>query len=120
MKRSCPDYSTLRQRLRFLVADASQPQHNNLALFVFGLLSTWHVHLRKIALALPIPGNLKNGLQRLERFLSNPAVVATAWYKGVARAVLARFAQCQLDLIMDATDLGERHPMLFVAARYRG
>ena len=93
---------------------------HNLALFVFGRLATWHVHLPKIALALPIPGDLKNGVQRLERFLQNPAVLATDWYKGVARAVLARFASGPLDLIMDATDLDDRHPMLFVAARYRG
>jgi hypothetical protein len=120
MKRSCHDYITLRQRLRFLVTDASRPQLNNLALFVFGLLATWHVHLPKIALTLPLRGSLKNGLQRLERFLQNPAVVATDWYQGVARAVLARFAGCTLDLILDATDLGDRHPMLFVALRYRG
>lgn len=120
MQRSCYDYSTLRQRLSFQIADASRPQRTNLALFVYGLLATWHVHLPKIALALPLPGNLKNSQQRLERFLSNPAVSAGDWYKGVARAVLARFAGCSLDLILDATDLGDRHPMLFVALRYRG
>jgi len=120
MKRSCHDYSTLRQRLRFLITDASRPQQNNLALFVFGLLAAWHVHLPKIALCLPVAGNLKNAQQRLERFLKNPAVVATAWYKGVARAVLARFAEQEIDLILDATDLADRHPMLLVALRYKG
>jgi hypothetical protein len=74
----------------------------------------------KIALCLPIGGNLKNGVQRLERFLANPAVEATAWYRGVARAGLSCCTGCPLDLSLDATDLGERHPILFVAARYRG
>ena len=120
MKRSCHDYSTLRQRLHFLVPDASRPQQNNLALFVYGLLAAWHVHLPKVALYLPVSGALKNGVQRLERFLKNPAVVAIPWYKGIARAVLARFADSDLDLILDATDLGDRHPMLFVALRYKG
>src|SRR5437016_8026347 len=108
MKRSCHDYITLRQRLHFLVTDASRPQQNNLALFVYGLLAAWHVHLPKIALYLPVGGNLKNGLQRLERFLKNPAVLVSAWYTGIARAILARFAGGDLDLILDATDLGER------------
>ena len=50
MKRSCHDYITLRQRLALLVTDASKPQLNNLALFVYGLLCAWHIHLPKIAL----------------------------------------------------------------------
>ncbi|HZT44142.1 MAG TPA: IS4 family transposase [Chthonomonadaceae bacterium] len=120
MKRSCHDYHTLRQRLTFLVSDASVPQANNLALFVFGLLAAWHVHLPKIALSLPVGGLLKNSVQRLERFLKNPAVQANDWYAGIARALLARFAGTEIDLILDATDLGDRHPMLFVALRHRG
>ena len=76
--------------------------------------------LPKIALHLPIEGNLNNAQQRLERFLQNPAVSATDWYKGVARAVLARFAGGGIDLILDATDLAEQHFLLFVAVRYKG
>lgn len=120
MKRSCQDYHTLRQRLSFLVPDASRPQQNNLALFVYGLLAAWHVHLPKIALYLPVGGPLKNGVQRLERFLKNPAVRASVWYTGLARAILVRFAQTEIELILDATDLADRHPMLFVALRYKG
>ena len=120
MKRSCHDYITLRQRLRFLVQDASRPQQNNLALFVYGLLTAWHIHLPKIALHLPVGGPLKNAQQRLERFLQNPAVLATDWYKGMARALLTRFEGADIDLILDQTDLADRHPMLFVALRYQG
>src|SRR5258708_3096839 len=58
MKRSCQNYDTLRQRLCFLVTDASRPQQNNLALFVYGLLSTWPVHLPKTALYLPLSAPL--------------------------------------------------------------
>ena len=76
MKRSCPDYNTLSGCLRPLIKDASKPQLNNLALFLYGLVLTGHVHLPKIALCLPVTGNTRNALQRLERFLktkpSNP------------------------------------------------
>ena len=120
VKRSCHDYHTLRQRLAFLVSDASEPQLSNLALFVFGLLAAWHVHLPKIALYLPVPGALKNAQQRLERFLQNAHVVPTTWYLGIAKALLKRFEGGQIELILDATDLSDRNPMLFVAARYKG
>ena len=53
MQRSCPEYNTLRKRLEVLVPHASKPQQKNLALFVFGLLATWHVPLPKIARCLP-------------------------------------------------------------------
>ena len=120
MPRSCPNYHTLRQRLSCLIPQASRPQHTNLALFVYGLLAAWHSHLPKIALYLPLEGNLKTAQQRVERLLQNPAVAATDWYKGVARAVLARFVGGEIDLILDATDLAERHFLLFVALRYKG
>lgn len=69
MKRPCHDYHTLRQRLSRLVEGASPPQQNTLALCVYGLLAAWHSPLPKIALHLPIGGNLKNAQQRWERFL---------------------------------------------------
>lgn len=119
MKRSCPDYNTLSGCLRPLIQDASQPQLNNLALFVYGLVLAWHVHLPKIVLLHPVPGNTRNALQRLERFLKNKAVQPSAWYQGVARAVLASWKRAEIELIMDQTDLGGRFPLLFVAVAFR-
>ena len=119
MKRSCPRYNTLSECLRSRIKGASKPQIGNLALIVFGLVITGHIHLPKIALNLPVPGNLKNALQRLERFLKNKAIKPTQWYKGIARAALALFAGAEIELIMDQTDLGGRFPMLFVAVCFR-
>jgi hypothetical protein len=119
MERSCPEYHTLIECLEPLIGDAWKPQLNNLALFVYGLLMTWHVHLPKIALCLPIPGDLRNALQRLERFLNNKAVQPTEWYKGVAKAILSNWKDREIELILDQTDLGGRFPLLFVALAYR-
>lgn len=119
MKRPCPDYNSLSACLRPLLTDASTPQLNNLALFIYGLVLTGHVHLPKIALCLPIAGTTRNALQRLERFLNNKAIQPTAWYQGVARAVLARWKSREIELIMDQTDLGGRFPLLFVALVFR-
>lgn len=119
MKRSCPDYHTLSEALLPLVTEAWKPQLNNLALFVYGLLMAGHVHLPKIALMLPIEGNVRNALQRLERFLKNKAIQPNLWYEGVARAVLASWEGREIELIMDQTDLGDRFPLLFVALAFR-
>ena len=119
MKRSCPDYNTLCETLRPLVTEAWKPQLNNLALFVYGLLMTGHVHLPKIALSVPVEGNLKNALQRLERFLKNKAIQPTLWYEGVAKAILATWKGTEIELIMDQTDLDDRFPLLFVAVAFR-
>jgi hypothetical protein len=80
---------------------------------------TWHVHLPKIALSLPVNGNTRNALQRLERFLKNKAIQPTTWYKGVAKAVLASWKNVEIELIMDQTDLAGRFPLLFVALAFR-
>lgn len=119
MKRSCPEYNTLCEAFSPLVEDAWKPQLNNLALFIYGLLMTGHVHLSKIALSLPINGNTRNALQRLERFLKNKAIQPTFWYEGVARAVLAAYKGIEIELILDQTDLGGRFPLLFVALAFR-
>lgn len=120
MKRSCHDYDTLRHHLALHITGASQPQLTNLALFVYGLLAAGHVHLPKIALCLPVPGAIKNALQHLERFLQNRLVEPTEWYLGITKALLKRFAGSEVELILDATDLCDRNPMLFLAARYKG
>ena len=118
MKGSCPEYNTLCEALSPLVTEAWKPQLNNLALFVYGLFMTGHVHLSKIALSLPVQGNTRNALQRLERFLKNKAIQPTFWYEGVARAVLGRWKGTEIELIMDQTDLGDRFPLLFVALAF--
>ena len=119
MKRPCPSYDTLSAYLRPLVLDASAPQVNNLALFIYGLILAGHIHLPKIALYAPVEGTAKNAVQRLERFLKNKAVAPTAWYKGVARAILACWANREIELIMDQTDLDDRFHLLFVALAFR-
>lgn len=120
MPRSCQDYDTLRDGLRPLVPDASKPQLHNLTLFVVGLIAALNVQLPKIALHLPVPGTLRNAQQRLERFLQNPAVQAPRWYQGMARRLLQNAAWWEVELLLDATDLGNRLPMLFVALGYKG
>ena len=119
MKRSCPDYNTLCEALSPLVTEAWKPQLNNLALFVYGLLMTGHVHLPKIALSLPMECDLRYVTQRLERFLKNKAIQPPLWYQGVAKAVLAAWKGLEIELILGQTDVDDRFFLLFVAVAYR-
>ena len=119
MKRPCPTCNTLSESLCPLIKDATKPQINNLALFIYGLILAGHVHLPKIAILLPVTGNTKNALQRLERFLKNKAVLPTKWYEGVARGVLATWKGTEIELIMDQTDLADRFHLLFIAVAFR-
>ena len=119
MKRSCPDYNTLCETLTPLVTEAWKPQLHNLALFVYGLLLTGHVHLPKIALNLPMEYDLRYVTQRLERFLKNKAIQPSLWYEGVAKTILAAWKGLEIELIMDQTDVNDRFFLLFVAIAYR-
>jgi len=120
MSASCASYLTLKTKLQPLLIYASHPQQSNLALFVYGLFLALHCQLPKIALRLPLRIRAASLTQRLERFLKNPLVEASVWYKPFARHLLAPYADGQVRLILDATDLGDRFPMLFVALCYRG
>ena len=119
MKRSCMNYDPLSARLGLLVPDATLPQLGNLALFIYGFVRAGHVHLPKSALFLPIPGNTRNALQRLERFRKNKAASRPSGTKGVARAVRACWKNRAIELIMDQTDRDARFHLLFVALAYR-
>ena len=120
MSRPCSEYDTLREGLRPLLSEASKPQLGNITLFVLGLLAAMNVQLPAIAQYLPIEGTLRNAQQRLERFLQNPAVAPRQWYKSIARRLLQNADWRAIELVMDATDLGDRFPMLWVALCYKG
>jgi len=121
MPNSCHAYYTVRQRLYpFLVEVASKPQIDNISLLTFGLFAALHCQLPRIAAKLPLAGGVASSTQRLVRLVKNKAIQAPTWYLPVARFLLCCFAGGSVRLIMDATDLGERLPMLFVAVAYRG
>ena len=89
----------------------------------FGSLCLWTARgstcpFAKDRFCLPVPGAIKNAQQHLD--LQNRLVEPTEWYLGVTKSLLKRFAGSEVELILDATDLCDRNPMLFVAARYKG
>jgi DDE family transposase len=113
-------YYTIRERLRAFLGGASKPQLTNLSLLVFGLFAAGNSQLPRIAAKLPLPSGAASLTQRLRRLLMNEAVKPTELYRPVARFLLSCFAGGSARLILDATDLGGRLPILFAALAYRG
>ncbi len=116
---ACHAYYTVRDRLRAFL-EVSRPQLTNLSLLTFGLFAAGNSQLPRIAVKLPLPVGAASLTQRLRRLLRNEALAPGALYAPVARFLLAAFAGGSARLILDATDLGGRLPVLFVAVAYRG
>ncbi len=119
MSTACQSYYTVRERLRSLLR-VSVPQLTNLSLLAFGLFAAGNCQLPRIAAKLPLMIGTASLTQRLRRLLMNRAIEPTALYQPVARLLLSRFGGGPVRLILDATDLGGRLPVLFVALAYRG
>ena len=116
----CQSYYTVRERLCAFLCGVSKPQLNNLSLLVFGLFAAGNCQLPRIAAKLPLLTGSASLTQRLRRLLKNEAIEPTKLYQPVARFLLAAFCGGNARLILDATDLGGRFPVLFVAVAYRG
>lgn len=116
----CPAYYTVRERLRAFLTPVSKPQLTNLSLLTFGLFAAGNSQLPRIAAKLPLLTGAAGLTQRLRRLLMNPAIEPGTLYQPVARFLLACFTGGPVRLILDATDLGGRLPVLFVAVAYRG
>ncbi len=122
---TCQPYSTqsfytVRERLRTMLRKVSKPQLTNLSLLTFGLFAAGNCQLPRIAAKLPLLTGAASLTQRLRRLLMNSAIKPAKLYQPVAGFLLACFTGGSVRLILDATDLGGRLPVLFVAIAYRG
>ena len=117
---ACQSYYTVRERLCASLVGVSKPQLTNLSLLVFGLFAAGNCQLPRIATKLPLLTGSASLTQRLRRLLKNEAIEPTTLYQPIARFLLAAFRGGNARLILDATDLGGRFPVLFVAVAYRG
>ena len=122
MPTACTAYytvCTIRERLRTFLT-VSKPQLTNLSLLTFGLFAAGNCQLPRIAAKLPLLTGVASLTQRLRRLLMNQAIKPATLYQPVARFLLSCSASGRVRLILDATDLGGRLPVLFVAVAYRG
>ena len=113
-------YSSLFKRIRQLRPQERITRVRNLAWLMTGIFDSRSVHLSQIASKIPGTAVLNSIVQRLRRFLNNPAVRVRDWYEPIARNLLNCQAKSSgtVRLILDGTKIGFGHPLLMVARVY--
>ena len=91
----------------------------NLALMITGLCLSPGIHLSQIAGEWPLAGRDPSLFNRLRRFLANPAVDVSVWYRPIARRLIAPFAGRRLRLVVDVTKVGFNHRLMVIGLAYR-
>lgn len=85
-------YDTWFLWVRKLLPDERITRVRALVWFIVGMSLSQSVHLSRIAVKLPFQVTLQATTKRLSRFLQNSALRVRAWYRPVARALLAQAA----------------------------
>jgi hypothetical protein len=92
----------------------------NMALMLVGLTQGHGIHLSQIVEQWPgLEAKEPSLVNRLRRFLDNPAVVVRTWYEPVVIHLLEVFAGQELRLIIDCSKVGFHHRILTVSLAYK-
>lgn len=106
------------QQLTALGMPASKPQVANLALLCQALAVSPNCHLATLALGLPLSGQRENLIQRVRRFLKNEQLDRSGCYRSLVRNLFQHWTGCEVNLVMDRTDLADRWSVLTLGAAY--
>ncbi len=93
----------------------------NIIWLIIRIFQSLSIYLSLIVRKIPGKAKLLTSIQRLSRFLENPAINVRIWYDPIARDLLnmqARHLQ-QVRLIVDGTKVGFAHRLLIVSLAYR-
>ncbi len=93
----------------------------NMVWLMVGIYKSKSVHLSQIALKIPGEAKTLSIVQRLRRFLKNPAIHVRYWYEPLAKTLVQAMAKTvgEVRLIADGTKVGFNHQLLMVAIAFR-
>ena len=111
--KSCLDSAQLASR-------PTQPMLRNIAALSFAILAAKEVQLPKVALHIPWERPLTNLVQRLERLLKNPRFQEHQLWAPLAKDILDQAKNATIRLVMDRTDINDRHWFLVVSLVFKG
>ena len=94
-------------------------QRINLALWCQALAVSPNCHLATLALALPLPGQRENLVQRLRRSLKSERLTCQTCYRPMVKHLFSHWSGCEVSLVMDRTDIENRWSILSLGAAYR-
>jgi hypothetical protein len=112
-------YSRLTTRLREQLPTASIAQVRNQALVTQALAYGPNCHLATLATLLPVPGQRENLVQRIRRWLANPAVTQDSCYIPLVRQLFAQWSGAEVGLVLDRTDIEDQWSILMLAVAFR-
>jgi hypothetical protein len=114
-------YHTWLRRISQLRPGERVTRLRNLSWLIAGVYKSKSVHLSKIALKIPGDVKVRSNVQRLSRFLQNPAIRVREWYEPIARELMQAMVQNvgEVRLIADGTKVGFSHQLLMVAIAFR-
>jgi hypothetical protein len=114
-------YDTVIAKLRQLRPEERITRLRNLAWMMSGIFMSKSVHLNKIALKIPSKAVQLSVIQRLHRFLDNPAFQVRSWYKPVACQLVSYMHNTvgEVRLVMDATKIGFHYQWLTISIAFR-
>jgi hypothetical protein len=112
-------YSRLTTQLRRRLPAASAWQVHNQALATQALAYSPNCHLATLALALPVPGQRENLVQRIRRWLDNQAVTQQRCYLPLVRQLFTHWSASEVGLVLDRTDIADQWSILVLAAAFR-
>lgn len=101
------------------LTDTCATRRTNLTWLIVGLYLSGKVQTSAIVQKWPIAVKVASLTRRLSRFLDNGAVRPAIVMRPVARRLLARAAQHQLTLVVDASKIGAGHQLVIVGLAYR-
>ena len=109
-------YHTWFMKIRQLQPTERITRIRNFTWLIVGIHQSRSVYLSRIAGKIPGKTKLLSFIQRLSRFLANPAIDVHAWYEHIARSWWGSQAGHiqQIRLMVDGTTVGIAHQLLFV------
>ena len=112
-------HTNLVQTLSEMGVCASESQRNNLAMVCQGLAVGADCHLATVALGIPLRGRRSRFVQRFSRWLQNERLLPSRCYRAVVRHLFAHWSGCEVNLVMDRTDIENRWSILTLGVAYR-
>lgn len=112
-------YRTLTAKLQRGLRGSNKWQVKNLALLTQALVYSPDCHLSNLALQLPVPGQRENLIQRLRRLLKNSRFRWRVHYLPLVKELLAHWPDREVNLVMDRTDIGQKHSILMLALAFK-
>lgn len=116
---SLPLHRQLMQQFTIIGLQTTPHLRANLAWLCQTLAFSPNCHLATLALGLPVPGCRENLIQHLRRTLKNPHLQPAVCYLPMIQHLFAHWPDQEVTLVMDRTDLEDRHSLLLVGAAHQ-